>query len=230
MRDIQAAPNEFDQYFSALYPQELHPLVGEAREKSQAFGKLGISMSHTESRIMASFIKSNQCKKFVEIGTLTGATAIWIAESLQEKGELWTFEKDLAHAEAARQVFETYHQKSHRRIHLKVGDAVELLGSIESDGPFDGIFIDGNKAAYGSYLNWAERNIRKGGLIIGDNVFLGGSVFNRSSEQLGSQSGPKFSAKQIQVMREFNQRLADSQKYQSALIPTPEGMMVAIKL
>ncbi len=227
MRIQDTIKSNFQHYFESIYPFEANPLVGKSRKASEEFGKLGISMSHLESRILGTLIRGQSCSKFVEIGTLTGATAVWIAESLQENGQLWTFEKDLKHAEAAQKIFDEYHSQSSghsgRRIHLKVGDAVEMLPTIESEGPFDGIFIDGNKAAYCQYLDWAELNLRKGGLIIGDNVFLGGAV-------LGELDHSKFSPKQISVMREFNLRLANPEKYMSTLLPTAEGLMVAVKL
>jgi predicted O-methyltransferase YrrM len=210
-------------YFQSLYPSEIDQLVLKARKLSEKFGKQSISMSHLEARILSTLIHAKGCHKFVEVGTLTGATAVWIAESLADNGELWTFEKDVQHAEAAQTIFEDYHQKSRTRIHLKIGDAGQMLTSIESEGPFDGIFIDGNKSAYGRYLDWAELNVKKGGLIIADNIFLGGSVFDQEIDS-------KFSAKQIEVMQKFNKRLANTDKYQSCIVPTSEGLMVAMKM
>ena len=104
-----------------------------------------------------------------------------------------------------------------------MGDAREELEKLNSLGPFDGVFIDGNKAAYGDYLAWAEQNLRVGGVILADNIFLSGSVWGESTQQ-------KFSDKQIRVMQEFNNRLSDPTKFQSAVVPTFEGLFVAIKL
>ena len=172
---------------------------------------------------MAALIRLAGCKKFVEIGTLTGLSALWILRAMGEGGKLWTFEKDPAHAESAAKTLHDYTQiHSSQAAQVVVGDAIATLPSINSNGPFDGVFIDGNKAAYGSYLDWAEKNVRKGGLIIGDNIFLGGTVYS-------SEKG-KFSDKQITVMQNFNQRLADPTKYLSAVAPTAEGFFIAIKL
>jgi predicted O-methyltransferase YrrM len=172
---------------------------------------------------MATLIHSHQCKKFVEVGTLTGASALWILQGLPEGGHLWTLEKDPLHARAAREIFDQYHQvQPSKGIHLIEGDARETLKTIEAEGPFDGIFIDGNKSAYGDYLDWAEAHLKKGALILADNIFLGGSVFTGNSAQ--------FSKKQIEVMRNFNERLANPEKYFSAIAPTEEGLFVAVKL
>jgi predicted O-methyltransferase YrrM len=64
---------------------------------------------------------------------------------------------------------------------------------------------------------------KKGGLILADNVFLGGAVYD---EQIPT----KFSSKNIEGMRSFHRRLADTSRYASTLIPTSEGLFAAVKL
>ena len=83
------------------------------------------------------------------------------------------------------------------------GDAVELLPTLDARGPFDLIFIDANKSGYVDYLNWAEKNVRAGGLIVGDNTFLWGALWDAAKRD-------NISAAQVLAMKEFNTRLADS--------------------
>lgn len=223
MRDISAGLSPEQNYLQSLFTEEASPLFAQARVFSDELGKTAISLSAVEGRLLSTLIRSHGCKKFVEIGALTGYSALWIATSLPPGGILRTLEKDPKHARAAKTVLELY-QKHHPGIDLQVieGDAVETLASIESEGPFDGIFIDGNKSAYVEYLNWAEKNLAPGALILADNVFLGGSVFSGNMAQ--------YSKKQISIMREFNERLANPKKYVSCIIPTGEGLFCAIKL
>lgn len=94
---------------------------------------------------------------------------------------------------------------------------------IEKEGPFDMAFIDADKLNYLHYLDWAERNVRKGGLIIGDNTFLFDAVWKEGP--VGRVRGTARHA-----MREFNKRLADPEKYLGILLPTEEGMTIAVKL
>ncbi|MNT10850.1 putative O-methyltransferase [compost metagenome] len=162
------------------------------------------------------------CKKFVEIGTLTGLSAQYIFEALPEGGELWTLEKDPKHAGMAQQAFAKMNVASSKKIHVIVGDARIELEKLAALGPFDGVFIDGNKAAYMDYLMWSEKNLRAGGLVLADNVFLSGAVWGDATTQ-------KFSEKQVRVMQEVNLRLADKSLYTSSLIPTFEGLFAAIK-
>lgn len=223
MRDLSLNLSPEKNYLQTLFTEEASPSFAKAREYSDELGKTPISLSAVEGRLIATLVRSHNCKKFVEIGTLTGYSALWIASALGPGGKLWTFEKDKKHAEHAGQVLSQY-QKHHPGIDLKVieGDATKTLASIESEGPFDGIFIDGNKSAYIEYLDWAEKNLAPGALILADNVFLSGSVFSGNMAQ--------YSKKQITIMREFNERLANPVNYVSCIIPTEEGLFCAIKL
>lgn len=216
MRDLEQDLSPQETYLHSLFPNEPTELFEKAREESVRLNKAAISMSPGEARLMATLIHSHGCKKFVEIGTLTGASALWILHGMGAKGQLWTMEKDPEHAKAAKKIL-----KSFKNAKVIEGDAEETLKTLEEAGPFDGIFIDGNKSAYGRYLDWAEENLKKGALIIADNIFLGGGVFTGNTA--------RFSKKQIEIMREFNRRLADPEKYQSCVIPTGEGLFMAIK-
>lgn len=245
------------QIFDAKLDLDFKKRVQAAIHNSESVFKKAISLSLAEGQLLDFLIQQNQCLNFVEIGTLTGHSALWIMKalnqnqlslsrssnrvkckepnsdvnrSLNSKAWLYTFEKDPKHAELARSVLQSFSGMAEAEI--LIGDAVEKLPMIELNGPFDGIFIDGNKSAYGQYLDWAERNLKKGALVVADNVFLSGQVFAEGKPGNSVEGKPKnkFSEKQVKVMQEFNQRLADPKKYTSALIPTEEGLFVAKKL
>ena len=110
------------------------------------------------------------------------------------------------------------------RIHLHQGAALDILPTLS--GPFDMVFIDADKLNYAKYLDWAEANVRQCGLIVGDNTLLFGHVWSETPPT--SNDAPSKTA--WEAMREFNARLADPNKYHSVLIPTLEGMTIAVKL
>lgn len=212
---------EQDGYIDSLAPVE-GELKNQSREFSKDLGLERISVARAEAQLIKTLIQIHGAKKFIEIGTLTGLSAQYILEALPNDGELWTLEKDPKHAECADKVFSQI-EKGSKKIHLVVGDAREKLKELSSMGPFDGIFIDGNKAAYLDYLLWAEENLRSGGLVLADNIFLSGAVW-------GAETTQKFSEKQIRIMNEFNARLSDPARYQSAIVPTYEGLYIALKI
>ena len=134
---------------------------------------------------------------------------------------MWTLEKSTEHAGLANEVLRPYIEAG--RCRIIVGDAQQKLREISSDGPFDAVFIDGNKAAYLDYFNWALENVRGGGLIVADNVFLAGAVW-------GDQTQQKFNEKQVQAVNKMNELAFTNKNLQSMMIPTEEGLLICKKL
>lgn len=218
MRDLTSNPKE--KYMDSLLAAE-SKLKIQSRQFAEDLGLSRISISPAEGQLVKTLIRVKGAKKFVEIGTLTGLSAQYIFEALPPGGELWTLEKEPRHGAMAEEIFRQIDQ-SQKKIHLVMGDARLELEKISALGPFDGVFIDGNKAAYFDYLAWAEKNLVAGGLVLADNIFLSGSVWGEATSQ-------KFSEKQIRIMKEFNQRLADPNIFEAAIVPSFEGLYVAIK-
>ncbi|XGC81203.1 O-methyltransferase [Bdellovibrio bacteriovorus] len=218
MRDTVLTNKE--NYMGSLLSEE-SDLKKQSRQFADELGLGRISISPAEAQLIKTLVRMHGCKKFVEIGTLTGLSAQYIVEALPAGGELWTLEKDEKHGAMASQVFSKMDQ-ANKKIHLVMGDAREELEKLSALGPFDGVFIDGNKAAYFDYLTWSEKNLRSGGLILADNIFLSGSVWGEATQQ-------KFSEKQVKIMNEFNRRLADPNLFESAIVPSYEGLYIGIK-
>jgi predicted O-methyltransferase YrrM len=208
------------------YIESLAAVEAASKQKSRRFAEelgLGkICLSPSEGHLLSFLVRMQRCRKFVEIGTLTGLSAQYILEGLGEQGELWSLEKTELHAQKALAALAEH--PAAKNVHIIVGDARVTLETLKAQGPFDGVFIDGNKAAYGDYLAWAEANVSPGGLIIADNVFLNGAVWGDKEGQ-----SQKFSEKQVKVMQTFNHRLSDPVLYDSVLLPTKEGMHFAVK-
>lgn len=208
------------QYIESLSENE-NKAQSKARENSEKLGLGAISISKAEAQILQFLVMSTQAKKVVEIGTLTGLSALYILECLSAEASLWTLEKSLEHANQATEVLAPYIKKNQCKI--LIGDAKEKLQELSFEAPFDVVFIDGNKAAYLDYFNWATENIKVGGLIIADNVFLAGAVW-------GDQTAQKFNEKQVRVVKEMNQLAFLNKKLKSIILPTEEGLLVCKKL
>jgi len=97
-----------------------------SRQFAEELGLARISISAPEAALISLLVKMHGCRKFVEIGTLTGLSAQYIFEALPEGGQLWTLEKDPRHGDKAAQVFSQLDQ-SKKKIHLVMGDAREEL-------------------------------------------------------------------------------------------------------
>jgi predicted O-methyltransferase YrrM len=174
-----------------------------------------------EGKLLQLLITMNGAKRIVEVGTLAGYSAIWMARAVPQDGHVYTINKDPLHIGWAKEFIGKSDVKG--KITMLEGEAHDMLRQLAAKGPFDMIFIDADKLAYPDYLDWAEANVRKGGLIVGDNTFLFGTAWQDKAPE---GTAPATHA----AMRHFNERLADPKKYMSTIIPTNEGMTVAVKL
>ena len=207
-----------DEYIKNTFAKE-DELLKRIRAKLQADNKDGINIAPTEAKMLQFFIKSLGIKTIVEVGTLYGYSALWMARALPDDGKIICIEKDENNYKIAKELLED--SESAEKIELINGDAVEILNTL--NGPFDMAFIDADKGGYKNYLNWSMENIRPGGLIIGDNTFLFGHIYGEGRSDINASSTQK------EAMSYFNETLANHSDYTTALFPTDEGMTVAFK-
>lgn len=180
-----------------------------------------MAISGHEGRFLQFLIRAFNVKRIVEVGTLFGFSSLCMAKALPDDGEIFTLEKNPTNHATAERMFKN--SPVGHKIRALCGDAVETLKGLSAQGPFDLVFIDADKAGYVNYLDWAEENVRRGGLIVGDNTFLFGALWGEAADR-------NINERQIAAMKEFNQRLADSSRYNSIMIPTAQGMTVGQKL
>lgn len=223
MRTKELTPQ---QYYLETILSNLDPWETQCRQASDHLNLTGISLGKSEAHFLKWCVELSLASKALEIGTLTGLSGLYILDGLLPQGSLWTLEKNPEHMKLAEPILQQFSANRGKKVHTMLGDARETLLLAEKEAPFDFIFIDGNKAAYLDYLLWSEKNIKSGGYLLADNVFLSGAV----SEQESVVIEQKFSKKQIQVMRDFNQRLLDSDQWRACFVPTVEGFMLAQKI
>lgn len=173
-----------------------------------------IYISPEEGRLLQVLLRMIGAARVIELGTLGGYSAIWMARALPPQGRLITIEKDAERAEVARRYFERADLGD--RIDLRVGLAGEVLETLSAEGPFDAVFIDADKAGYPDYLEWCLGNVRPGGLVIADNAFKGGDVLEQSDDP-GARG-----------IREFNRRIATDSRLTSIVVPTRDGVAIAL--
>ncbi len=188
-----------------------------------------IQIGAMEGKLLQFLAQSCHAQKAVEIGTLGGYSALWIADALgtpavRAHGSaplLYTLEADPAYAKLASNAFKEVGIAEH--VSVVVGDANETLKTIEPFGPFDFCFIDADKISYPNYLLWAARHLRKGGIVAADNAYLFGKV-HLDANTAGSD------APAVLAMQKFIKILTDPVYFTScAMIPTGEGLAVGVK-
>lgn len=220
-KDFQYEGPDLNSYLSRTFHPEDDVLV-QVRQAMEAAGLPEIQVGEMDGLHLQVLARTCGASKAVEIGTLGGYSGIHLLRGMGEGSHLWTFEKDPAAAEVARKSFELAGVSD--RVTLICGDASEKLSEIEEHGPFDLVFIDADKNGYPCYLEWSEKNLRKGGLVIGDNTFAFGMIANTA----GSLQ-PR-DVKIVESLRKFNERVAQGGRFLGTILPTGEGLTVGVKL
>lgn len=170
-----------DDYVTGLLTPEDHALAETQRSAAEE-GLPAISVSATQGMLLQLLVRSLQARRVLELGTLAGYSAIWMARGLDKDGRLVTCELDPHHAEVAKRNFERAGVAG--RIEQRVGPAADSLDALAGEGvePFDLVFIDADKGGYPEYLRKTMALVRPGSLIVADNVVRGGAVADASSE------------------------------------------------
>ncbi|MBI4062011.1 MAG: O-methyltransferase [Elusimicrobia bacterium] len=197
-------------------------VLRDIRESTPSKGLPPISVGPDEGRLLHFLASACGARTIVEIGTLAGYSACWLARALPEGGMLHTIEYDPKHAQVAEKNIARAGLTAKTTLH--VGAGMDVLPRLSALGPFDLAFIDADKAGYEGYARWAAENVRSGGLVICDNAYLFGNL-HRDDLPSDHDDAPK-----VAPMRAALKLLADEALFSScAMIPTGEGMAVAVR-
>jgi predicted O-methyltransferase YrrM len=168
--------NEVDRYFADLL---LAPdaALDAAVEASRGAGLPEIAVAANQGKLLHLMARATGARRILEIGTLGGYSAIWLARALPDGGKLTTLEFDPKHAEVARSNLARAGLAD--RAEVITGRALDTLPKLL--GPFDFVFIDADKHSYPDYFRWAVKLSRKGTVIVADNVVRDGKVADAKS-------------------------------------------------
>ena len=207
-------------YFAALTVGD----DGFAADITAAMEKDGVraeSVSPMGGRLLEAFARLSGARKAVEIGSLYGYSARWLARGLADGGRLYSLENSPACVIAAKDFIEA--SGLSRRVTVMEGPAQESLKTLSKLAPFDLCFIDADAENYPAYLRWAAANLRPGGLVLADKVFLRGKL---SAEDSSAEENAR-----ARALREFFHVLFDADRFSSAsVLPTDEGLALGIKV
>lgn len=152
------------------------PVMAEAARASDEAGLMPIAVAPNQGKFLYLLAKALGAHRILEIGTLGGYSALWLASALHPNGKLVTLEidpkaADVAKANLARAGFG-------ERAEVRLGPARDSLAQLvqEKVAPFDLIFIDADKPSYPDYLSWALKLSRIGALIVLDNMVRKGEI------------------------------------------------------
>jgi predicted O-methyltransferase YrrM len=128
---------------------------------------MDLNVPESDGKLLYSLVIKNHYTRALEIGTLRGYSAIWIARALTKTGgTLITIEIDAARYRRALANFEAAGLSDY--IDARLADAHDLVQ--ELTGPFDFIFCDADKEGYKNYFIALYPKLTKGGCYAAHNV------------------------------------------------------------
>ncbi len=203
-----------ERYVTDLFASEDEVLV-ELRRAMDRADLPQIYISAEEGKLLQVLLRAVDARRVLELGTLGGYSAIWMGRALPADGRLITIEKESDRAELARDYIGRAGLND--RVEVRVGEADRLLEELASEAPFDAVFIDADKEGYPRYLEWCAGHVRAGGVVIADNALKGGRVLERDSRD-----------PEVVGIQEFNRRVAQDSRFTSIVVPTRDGVAIAL--
>jgi predicted O-methyltransferase YrrM len=168
---------DVEDYTGRLFVGEDEALAA-ALEASAKAGLPEIEVSPNQGKMLMLLACAVGARNILEIGTLGGYSAIWLARALPANGRLISLEAVRRHAEVARENIARAGLAD--RVEVRLGKALQSLKALEAEGegPFDLTFIDADKANNTAYFRAALKMSRKGSIIVADNVVRYGGVLD----------------------------------------------------
>ena len=206
-------PEKIDEYVvdnSQKEPQILQELTKETWQRVLNPRMLSGAF---QGRILSMISKIINPKDILEIGTYTGYSAICIAEGISNEATIDTIDKN----EELEDIQNKYFKKSGFRDQIKqhIGNAIEIIPTL--DKKFDLVFIDADKSNYCNYFNLVIGKMKKGGIILSDNVLWSGKVVE------------KLDKKDIdtKALLEYNRLLNTDPRVETILLPIRDGLSIS---
>lgn len=165
-------------------------------------------------RLLSSLTRAIQAKRVLELGSGYGYSAYWFANAVGKDGQVTCTDSNQQNAERAMEYFRR--GKISTRIEYLVGDALKIIDTL--DDPFDIIFNDVDKHLYPKVFRKAIPKLRKGGLLISDNVLWSGKVLDKKPD--ADTAG----------ILTYNRLIYSSKDLFTTIIPLRDGVSISIKL
>lgn len=207
--------DHLSEYIVTLFAPE-DELLGALREEADRSGFPPASIAPDAGRFLQVLLRTIAARRVLEVGTLGGYSAIWMARALPAGSSLVTIERNDRFAAFAARYVERAGLAS--VVTIRRGRALDVLPSLDGE-EFDFVFLDGDRVPLPTYLDWALRLVRPGGMIAAYNALLGGRVVT---------AGLNVEDEELRAVREFNLRIANDPRLTSILVPAYDGLVVAV--
>ncbi len=214
---------EIEDYLASLTTED--PFLERAAAEARAEGLPVVG--RTVGRFLEAVVLAAGARRVLEIGTVNGYAALWLARSLPDDGGLFSIEPDPRRAALARAHLEAAGIGD--RAHVIVGDAARMVHKVA--GPFDVIFNAGDQQRHGPPLDRLATLLRPGGVLVTGNVLRAAKTAAGLVEpQDRPANGADPPANEADVVAACNRRLAGDARFVTSFLPVGNGLALSVKL
>ncbi|MCC8173540.1 MAG: class I SAM-dependent methyltransferase [Odoribacter sp.] len=206
---------ELEKYIEEHSEKESDVLQQLRRETHLHVMRPRMMSGNLQAQLLKMFCHLIGAKTILEIGTYTGYAAIAMAETLPEEGKLYTIDSNDEIEDIVRKYISI--SRLEEKITFHVGDAVKVIPDIEET--FDLVFIDTDKRQYSQYYKLVFNKLRKGGLIITDDVLWEGKVVEEQQKRDA----------QTQGIIDFNEMIKTDERVEKIILPFRHGLYLIRK-
>jgi caffeoyl-CoA O-methyltransferase len=186
-------------------------------ETARAFpGPAGMQVSHDEGELLTMLTRLVGARRAVEVGVFTGYSSICIARGMPADGHLLACDVSEQWTSVARRYWKRAGLEE--RIELRLGPALDTLRALPAEPVFDLAFLDADKGNYPLYYEELITRLRPGGLLILDNVLMGGEVLD-----------PAFAHGGTAAVRRTNEIIVGDDRVESVMLPVRDGVTLVRK-
>lgn len=213
--DVTASPATVSDYLLAHSTSQDEVLARLAQETGERFADAaGMQITADEGALLTMLVRLTGARSAVEVGTFTGYSSICIARGLVEGGRLLACDVSGEWTDLARRYWTEAGVTD--RIELRLAPAAETLAALPAEQTIDFAFVDADKESYPTYYEEIVRRLRPGGLVVLDNVLLGGRVFDEAEQ-----------GERVTAMRAVNDQVASDDRVDVVMLPLRDGVTVA---
>ena len=211
--------NERLEKYISDHSYDLNPIQKEILNHNKSLGDVKkMQISVTQAYFFQFFIKTNNIKNILEIGTFTGYSALSMGLALPKDGNIICLDINKETSEIAKNFFKKANLDKKMKIIL--GPAINTLKKLKDDKKmFDMIFIDGDKENYKNYYDLSLELVKKNGFILVDNVLWHGDV-----------ADPNKNDRLTNIIREFNSFLKKDDRVEKTILPLGDGVTICRKI
>ena len=195
----------------------LVPGLWVAIDETRALGDISVmQIAPEQGAFMTLVARILGARRAIEIGTFTGYSALCLARGLADDGELICCDVSEEWTSVGRRYWEKAGVA--HKIDLRIAPAIETLAQLPRELRFDLAFIDADKTGTIAYFEALLPLIRKGGVILVDNVLWMGAVVN-----------PAVDDENTLAIRKFNDLVAADSRVECVMLPIADGLTLLRK-